>query len=318
MKNTLNWGLGLSLALGTMVGLGSCNNDDDDQTGLGNTVNDILTTNAGFSYFRAAVERAGWNDSLRNGNFTLFAPSDSAFMRAGFTSTSRFGGYSADSLRRILRYHIVPTRLALTDITTANNTETTTLGGSRIYVTKTSIGSVFVNGNRVRGTEISASNGIIHTIDGVLTPPVGNLSQAFARDTTYSFLVAAATRAGRGSAALTAALTGTTPYTVFAPTNAAFRAAGYGSLVAINRADSTVLGRILLYHVIPGRVFSSDFINGSVTTVGGGTFNVGLLGGNVSVTGTGNGTNAARVTRSNLLTSNGIIHTIDRLLLPTQ
>lgn len=316
-KDALNRGFGLLLGLGVLVGMAGCNENGDDQPGAGNTVNDLLTSTPGLSYFRAAVERAGWNDSLRNGNFTLFAPSDSAFQRAGFTSPSGFGGYSPDSLRRILRYHIVPTRLPLTDIATANNTETTSFGGSRLYVTKRNNGSVFVNGNPVRSTEISASNGIIHTISGVLTPPTGSLSQVLSRDTSYSLLVAAATRAGRGNAALTAALTGTTPYTIFAPSNAAFRSAGYANTTAINRADSTVLSRILTYHVIPGRVFSSDLANGKVTALSGGAFTVGLLGDNVSIMGTGNGTNAARITRANVLTNNGVIHTIDRLLLPT-
>gem|GEM_PF-6363883 len=68
---------------------------------------------------------------------------------------------------------------------------------------------------------------------------MGNLSQLAARDTSYSLLAAAVTRASTNNPALGSALTGTSPYTVFAPTNAAFRAAGYGSASAISSADSS-------------------------------------------------------------------------------
>lgn len=318
MNKFLRFRWGMLVMLGAAVGLASCNKDDDDTTPAGNTVNDYLNNTANYSILRGAIERAGWQDSLRNGNFTLFAPTDSAFQRAGITSATGFGGYSPDSLRRILRYHIVPQRLAAADIQTANNTEVTSFGGSRLYVTKTATGTVFVNGYRVVQPDGNADNGVVHGINGVLAPPRGNLAQVAALDSNYTFLRAALLRAdSTGSGALSTALTGTSPYTVFAPTNAAFRSAGYNSIEAINAADRATLGRILGYHVVQGRYFTNDFTTGTLTTVGGGTFNVGVNGSNIGLTGAGNGGTAANLGMG-MVANNGLVYSIDRVLLPTQ
>jgi uncharacterized surface protein with fasciclin (FAS1) repeats len=315
--NRFRWGM--LVMLGAAVSLAGCNKDDDDNTTpAGNTINDHLNNTTNYSLLRGAVERAGWQDSLRNGNFTLFAPTDSAFQRAGITSASGFGNYSTDSIRRILRYHIVPQRLAAADIQTANNTELTSLGGSRLYVTKTAAGAVFVNGYRVVQADGNADNGVVHGINGVLAPPRGNLSQVAALDSNYTFLRAALTRAdSSGTGALSTALRGTSPYTVFAPTNAAFRSAGFNSIAAINAADRATLGRILGYHVVQGRYFSNDFTTGTLTTVGGGTFNVGVNGNTIGLTGAGNGGTAATLGQG-VLANNGLVYSINRVLLPSQ
>lgn len=319
MNKLIRFRWGMLVLLGAAVSLSSCNKDDDDTTNpTGNTINDYLTNTANYSILRGAVDRAGWQDSLRNGNFTLFAPTDSAFQRAGITTSSGFGGYSTDSIRRILRYHIVPQRLAVADIQTANNTEVTSLGGSRLYITKTTAGAVYVNGLRVVQAGGNADNGVVHGINGVLAPPRGNLSRVAALDSNYSFLLAALRRAdSSGSSALSAALSGSSPYTVFAPTNAAFRSAGYNSIAAINVADRTTLGRILGYHVVQGRYFINDFTTGTLTTVGGGTFNVGVNGSTIGVTGAGNGGTAATL-GTGAVANNGLVYSINRVLLPAQ
>jgi|GEM_PF-6339592 len=109
-------------------------------------------------YWKVPSSLAGLQDSLRNGNFTLFATTDSVFRRANVTD---FKGFSPDSLRRILRNYIVTTRYLATDIPTANNTELTTLGGGRVYTTKTAAGAAYNNGIPVTKADISADNGVI-------------------------------------------------------------------------------------------------------------------------------------------------------------
>ncbi len=308
---------GMLVVLGAVVGLSSCKKNEDNTTPSGgNTVNAFISSDANYTVLKAAVERAGWQDSLSNGNFTLFAPTDSAFRRAGITSG--FSAYSADSLRRILRYHILPTRYSATGFPTASNTELTTLGGSRLYVTRTTAGNVYVNGIQVVRSD-SMGNGIIHGINGVLAPPRGNLSQVIALDTNYSYLRAALARAdSSGTGALSMALKGSTAYTVFAPTNAAFRAAGYATTAAINAASRTALARILGYHAVQGRYFGNDFTNGTLTSVGGSTFNVGVNGSTISLTGAGNSGTASRIAGTGTLASNGLIYLIDRVLVPGQ
>lgn len=209
------------------------------------------------------------------------------------------------------------TKYAAADIPTANNTELTTLGGGRVYVTKTVAGAVYVNGIAVSKADISADNGVIHRINGILLPALGNLSQLVARDTSYSLLSAAVTRAARSNAALGTALTGTSPYTVFAPTNAAFRAAGYGSASAIANADSSKLASILGNHVLTGRVFGSDLKAGSVPTVGGNSITFARSGTGYTVAGSGNGSQAATIAANNNVATNGVVYSIDRVLIST-
>jgi uncharacterized surface protein with fasciclin (FAS1) repeats len=76
-----------------------------------------------------------------------------------------------------------------------------------------------------------------------------------------------------------------------------------------------VLTRILTYHVVPGRVFSTNLVNGNVATAQGGNVSINL-GTGVQVTGLGNGGSAANVLVPNVVATNGVIHAIDRVLLP--
>jgi uncharacterized surface protein with fasciclin (FAS1) repeats len=105
---------------------------------------------------------------------------------------------------------------------------------------------------------------------------------------------------------------------VFAPTNDAFISAGF-SASAIAAADPAVLARVLSYHVVPGRVFSTQLTDGvtPATLLGPtATVRINVAGNNVTVTGQGNGTNAATVIGANNLTSNAVVHVINRVLLP--
>jgi uncharacterized surface protein with fasciclin (FAS1) repeats len=113
-------------------------------------------------------------------------------------------------------------------------------------------------------------------------------------------------------------LTGTAPYTVFAPTNAAFQATPFNSIAFINAASGaalTTLTNVLLAHVVPGRVFSTNLASGTVTTAGMVPITI-TLGTGVQVRGAGNGTNNANVTAANLTATNGVVHVIDRVILP--
>lgn len=113
--------------------------------------------------------------------------------------------------------------------------------------------------------------------------------------------------------ALTAAdlvktLKGSGPFTVFAPTDAAFAKIPKDQLDALLK-DKAKLGAVLTYHVVPGKVMAKDVKPGAVKTVQGGSLTVKTDGGKVTVDG-------ATVVKTDIVASNGVIHVIDTVVLP--
>jgi len=160
---------------------------------------------------------------------------------------------------------------------------------------------------------VSASNGVVHIIDKViLTPTVVN--QAL-NNPNFSTLVAALTRSDLGVDYVTL-LSGTGPFTVFAPTNAAFTALltelGFANLNAIPAAT---LNAVLQYHVVNGaNVRSTQLTNQQVvTTFGGGAFKVDLTGGAKIVDAKNRISN---IIATDVQGANGVVHAIDKVILP--
>jgi uncharacterized surface protein with fasciclin (FAS1) repeats len=280
-----------------------------------NTITNVVSTDSRFSILRAAVVKAGLTDLFSGGLYTVFAPTDEAFRASGIQNVD---GLTAAQLDAILRYHVLLYRTPAADIQSGTNLpQTTLLGGPNgtIYVTKNG-SSVSVNGRRVTQADVPTTNGIIHVIDGVLLPPSGDVvSTVLADPQNYSLLAAAVTRAGT---AISSALGSATNITLFAPTNQAFIDAGL-SATAIAAAPPATLARVLSYHVVPGRVFSTQLSDGlTVGTLLGPSpqLRFGVTAQGVTVRGAGNGTNAATVTNANTLTTNAVIHRINRVLLP--
>lgn len=119
------------------------------------------------------------------------------------------------------------------------------------------------------------------------------------------------------AAGLEETLRGEGPFTVFAPTDEAFAALPEGTLETLLADPEGALAPILTYHVVAGEVMAADVagLDGqSVETVNGGTFTVGVDGSNVTLTDATGQTVA--VTATDIVTSNGVIHVIDGVLLP--
>lgn len=287
-----------------------CDDDDNDGNDL-KTITEVVVDGDDFTLLEAAVVRAGLADALAQGTLTVFAPTDEAFQAAGFANVAAINATPVATLQAVLQYHVINAAVASSAIPTADNTAQTTLGGGTIYITKNGSG-VSVNGAVVTQADVSALNGVIHVIDNVLLPPAGNIVEIAADNPDFTFLVAAVTRANLGTTLAT-----TSPLTVFAPTNAAFQAAGFPTIESIQSADVNVLTDILTYHVVGARAFSTNLTNGAeVQTLAGGTVRVNINNG-VTVTGKGN-SNPSNVVLANINAENGVIHVIDRVLLPQQ
>jgi uncharacterized surface protein with fasciclin (FAS1) repeats len=140
--------------------------------------------------------------------------------------------------------------------------------------------------------------------DTEMSTEVGNIVAVAQGNEDFSTLVAAITAAGLGDA-----LSGAGPFTVFAPTNAAFEALPAGLLEKLLLPENKeVLTKILTYHVVPAKVMAADVAAGDVNTLEGSAFAVTTEGG-VKV-------NASNVTATDVPASNGVIHVIDAVLVP--
>jgi uncharacterized surface protein with fasciclin (FAS1) repeats len=289
----------------------SCDKDDDDNAAK--TITQTVIDGADFTLLEAAVVRAGLADALAAGSLTVFAPTDAAFKAAGFADVAAINATPVATLSAVLQYHVIGSKVTSSAIATADNQATKMLSNVDAYITKNATG-VSINGAKVTQADLNASNGVIHVIDAVLFPPSVNVVGLASANANLTYLVAAVTRAGSG---VVGALTAAGPITVFAPTNAAFQAAGFPTIASIQAADPATLANILTYHVVAARAFSTNLTNGAeLTTAQGGKVKVTISGNAVSVLGKGNGTNASNVTIANLVATNGVVHVIDRVLLP--
>jgi len=294
--------------------LTSCDKDDDDNNGSNRTVTETVVNEPDFSLLETAVVRADLAGYLgTTNNITVFAPNNTAFTAAGLTE-SAIGSTPVATLDAILKYHVIAQRIPSSSVPAGPNAEVTTVNGAKAYVTRDNRG-VFINGVQVARADVNARNGVIHVLGSVLMPPSGNIVQTAAANTSFTYLVAAIQRAGASGTDIAAALSGAGPLTVFAPTNQAFIDAGFPTIASIQAADPNTLKNILLYHVINARVFSSDLREGATpATLQGANVTITLSGG-AKVKGASN-TTASNVTAANIVATNGVIHVIDRVLLP--
>jgi uncharacterized surface protein with fasciclin (FAS1) repeats len=264
---------------------------------------------ASFQLLSFAIARAGLANELNDPGFayTLFAPTDEAFAALGLGTRQAINDVSMEKLKAILLYHVLEGRVQAAQVPTTY-TALTMLSNQKAYIIRRGA-SVFINGTPIVAADIAAKSGVIHAIDRILLPPVGNIVEVAAANPNFTYLVAAVQKAG-----LVNALAGAGPLTVFAPTNQAFMDAGFPTIASIQAAPASALIPILTYHVYAGRVFSSDLINGQVLTMlSGGTTTISLANG-VQIDGAGSA--PSNIIQTDVMATNGVIHAIDRVLLP--
>ncbi|WP_461125451.1 fasciclin domain-containing protein [Spirosoma aerophilum] len=314
----------LAVILTTLVFSFSACKKAEETTPTLMTIGELVNTGSKFTLLKETLVRAGLDGALAQpGTYTVFAPTDDAFKAFGYVDAAAIKAAPVELLKVVLQYHVLGTRVAAADIPTAVNTAQQTLAGLPVYVSKVASGTgtataVSINGARVLQADGAASNGVVHAIDRVLLPPVfGNIAATIQGIPTllptasFKLLQAAVTKAGIGGA-----LTGPGPLTVFAPTDAAFKAVGIDSLAIANTPVAT-LTAILTYHVLNSRTYSPTITNGaSLSTLQGGTITAGVSTTALTVTGKGNGGKASAIIGPDISATNGVVHIIDRLLLP--
>ena len=307
MKNLQKLFAPFAFVLAFTILFSSCKKDDVAVITPPKDITVVATENGSFKTLLAAATKAGLVSTLQGaGPLTVFAPSDAAFTKAGITSLD---GLTKEALNPILLYHVLGAKVLAADIKTGQ-TEAGTAGGPKMYITKNANG-VFINGNtKVVTTDVGASNGVIHVLDNVLLDiPKKTIASIVTDDATkFSTLLSLVKTAGLA----TTLSDPNASYTVFAPTNDAFTEL----FKTVNPNTLTVdqIKNILLYHVVATRVFSPELTNGEVTMANGGKVTIDLASG-VAVKGKSNPV-APKVTSANVMATNGVIHVIDKVLLP--
>jgi uncharacterized surface protein with fasciclin (FAS1) repeats len=298
----------------------SCKKDDDNTTTTDNTITGKVIAGTNFTVLEKAVVKAGLSGTLSGtGPFTVFAPDDAAFSAAGITSAT-VDALSADQLQKLLLYHTLAAKVMAADVPAGPNAKVTTANspGDSIFVTKNANG-VYVNGIKVVTADVAASNGVIHILAKALNKPSGNMvatAQAnVGGDNGLDSLVTAIVRADAASPGLISLLNSNV-LTVFAPTNKAFRDLLAALQVnSISEIPINTLSSVLTYHVKAGRAFSSDLSNGSLAMFAGGNTTIAVSGTSATIKGNSN-TTASNIIATNVMAYNGVVHVIDRVLLP--
>jgi len=321
----------------------SCSDDDDNSPAPQQNVLEIAVANSDFDVLEAAAIKAG-TDVLNvlgsSTQITVFAPTDAAFVAyldvaneaAAITAVN---GLSPAAAADLLTFHVIAgSEIKAEDIAAGTTTVTTArASNNKVFVTKSGA-NVTINNARVTTANVDASNGVIHIIDAVLAPPGGNIVSIATTGATaesFNLLATALTKAN-----LVTALQGAGPFTVFAPNDDAFLAllrtlTGNATLTeaqgidAINAIDAdsdplnlSELTSVLQYHVVPNAAaFSINLTNNqTITTLKPAAPNQVTIGLGATVTVDGAASEPSTVALANVAATNGVIHVIDRVLLP--
>lgn len=305
MKTKLNF-IPVILLLFSVVIFTGCNDDEDvPQMGEKNIV-EVAADAGSFSILIEAAQKAGLAEFLSTeNNLTVFAPTDDAFTALlSDLGVSSLDDIPSADLASILTYHVIAAKAMSTDLSTGYVPTLSTYDNNSItmYV-ETGPGVMINNSVSVTTADIEASNGVIHVVDRVILPPtVVNI--ALAND-NFTTLVQAVVKAG-----LVDALSSDGPFTVFAPTNDAFEALFTQLGVAgLDELSADELAPILMYHVVPGNVTSTELTSGEVGTLNEGSRLTVDLSSGVRI-------NESSVVAADIQGTNGVLHVIDKVLLP--
>mgnify|MGYP001142699324 CR=1 FL=1 len=302
--------------------LQACGSDSDDPIPLelpaevsGDTIYDTARKNPGLSTLVAALEATGLDDTLSasTGTFTVFAPSNAAFLALGSDTVNALLD-DPDALSEILTYHVLSGTVDADAAIAAAGTTVETVNGARVALTLLN-DALLVNGVTVTLTNIQASNGLIHVIDAVLSvpaergEPTDNIIETAVAAGSFTTLAGLLTDAGLIDTLINA----DEEFTVFAPTDAAFEALGENILTSLGENPDVLLA-ILLQHVVVGSTVDSltayTLAGNDVETASGAEITLSINVNNDRITFGG-----SNVVMPDVYASNGVIHVVDTVII---
>ena len=374
------------LLVGMLVVASSCLKKFVEPTEItGQSIVQVASADGNFDLFLAALAKTNLTGSLDNnnsGSYTVFAPTDAAFLTYYKTLSAAYSGFTTEgevinsinnltafttpsiaTLAGVLNYHIISSKIT-SDVIVGRQTFTTQ-NSSRLSLSKTANGVVLnanvngatpstgINGANVTVADTQASNGVMHSIDRVLTFSSANASPIAvfglsinygvspivisggsetggdATGTNYNILAYAIRIAGLAPT-LAPNITPLPDVTVFAPTDNAFRAylgdntlptsaAKENAAIQLVKAmDPTTLSNLLQYHVLSGRVLTTDLVNGQAeqTLLSTGSITVGISGTTFTLTDLNTSVADPTISSPNVFATAGVVHQINGVLRP--
>ncbi len=302
------------------ISLTSCGDDDsDDSSNEPVSISETASATGNLSLLTEALEQTGLDATLnQNGPFTVLAPTNDAFQELLDSNPAWNSLQDIDNttLSNVLLFHVLGAEVPSSDLSDSYVTTASTGPNSEQISLQIDVtGGVLFNGsaNPVT-TDVEASNGIVHIIDEVMLPP--SVVNHALNNAGFSSLVAALTRSDL-SVDFVSILSGTGPFTVFAPTDAAFQALLDSNIQwnSLNDIPAATLETVLSYHVISGANVQSDMLSDgqTITAFSEDTFEIDLSNDPAINTTSGQTVN---IILTNVQGTNGVVHAIDAVLLP--
>lgn len=251
-QSLLNW---VMISASAII-LASCNKALPDPTPIvypdanpvATTIGEEINTNPNYSFYKAALAKAGMSNLLTDVNsvFTVFIPSNAAFVASGIPSIAAINAMPAANVGALVQYSIIPGQQYLSgNFTGQPNTQLPTvmkigtIPGTPLplqnstFITKSGVGS-WLNTMPIIAFDIKFKNGVVHNLGALVSPPTAVLKDIMYANPDLAYYKAAIARADSGQVPGTTGSFdyllsyGVTNMTVLAPNNAAFQTLIYG------------------------------------------------------------------------------------------
>ncbi|MGL5014904.1 MAG: fasciclin domain-containing protein [Bacteroidales bacterium] len=301
--------LSIPLVLFSLAFVG-CNDDDEKVVLPTSNILQLVKGTPELSTLNTAIGAAGLESALSStdGSYTVFAPTNTAFGKLPEGALESLLADPEGALTNILLYHVLDGVYSSEKLSAQTSLEA--LNGETLEITVS--GSVIsVNDIKLSVAPVYATNGVVYIIESVLVPTVRPFNKTLMQLVTESN-VHKTLKAALIAAKLDDELSDPeTSITLFAPTDAAFALLPEGTVESLLTDPEGDLKNILLYHALNSKILASEFTEGSITTLLGVPVSITIVDGVVNV-------NNAKVTLKNVVGTNGIIHVIDAVLIPSE
>jgi transforming growth factor-beta-induced protein len=285
------------------------------------TITEIVSNDSRTDSLMVALDKADLATTfISPGTFTLFAPTNDAFIKliASDSTWNSIADIDNNSLRDLILYHTIPSVAQFSSITndtyhTTLNTQGTSNGEATVIEFDVSNGIVLNNHSTITQAEILATNGIVHLIDDVIMPR--NTAELLENDERFSSLGSALQIVGD---TITNLISGNSRHTIFAPTNEAFQFLldSESTWISISDIPLSRLDSILRYHIVTSDNFQASQLESGklITTASGETITIDSIPNQIITIDTSQ--SIVKIIDTDIQGTNGVVHAIDEILLP--